>query len=286
MKEIPGMTIGESNETYHACDDDSFSDVKIILKSPELYRKHKDGLIPVERKDAWDVGTAVHDRILEPHKTSKLRLVGRYYNGAKKSGKKFKKKVDKRGLTLMSVSNSTTVRNCVSAIVKSNAFKLFNEGDAEVTWRASNGQGVRMQCRTDWICHDAPAGLEAFGIYAGDRYVADLKTTQNLDDWMSESRWKNPLTGDLLYAGQQEFYTPIIDSILRSAKLGKIDAWVFVVVEKKEPFRVGVISAPNNARERARMIINYALGEIAERNKSGDWSDERISGVFTPEINI
>lgn len=286
MKQIPGMIIGETNEAYHANNEyNSFSDIKKLIHSPELYKKHIDGLLSNEHKDAWDIGNAVHTAILEPSKLGEYCFVDETFNGAKKEGKALKAECEKDGRKLLNAANSKIYEQCVGSILSHNVINLFTEGEPEVTFRVGSAN-LKLQCRTDWICHSAPAGLEEFGIEAGERYVADLKTTRSIDDWLSDKKWKNPLTNDLFYAGQEAFYTPVIDSVLMAADMGRVDKWLFVVVEKQEPFRVAVISTPQNVREDASNKVSLALIKLIDHTKANQWTDERLNGVYEPEIAI
>jgi hypothetical protein len=284
--EIPGMILNEPNAVYHARKDCvSFSDLKKLIHSPELYRKHMDGLLPSEHKDAWDVGNAVHTAILEPDKIGEYYFTDGTYKGSTKEGKAIKSECVEKGITLLNASNSSTALRCVKALKESHAIRLFEHGDPEVVFRVE-GSNLKLQCRTDWICHKAPAGLEAFGINEGERYVADLKTTRSVSDWMEEARWKNPLTNDLLYSGQEAYYTPIIDSVLNAAGIGMVDKWVFVVVEKEEPNRVAVIRTSKDVLLDAESKVNNALVRLIDRNKLNEWTDERLDGVYEPQIYI
>jgi len=289
--ELPGITYDEPNAVYHANEEyNSFSNVKTAMKGPELYKKTSDGLITVERKDAWDIGNVVHEQILEPEKPSEFVLTDpSYADMVTKDKTAYTKKLNleckESGKKLLNLTNSDTARECVKAIRNDPANALFKQGDAEVTFRFET-RNFKFQCRTDWICHSAPAGLEGFGIEEGMRYVADLKTTQSVDDWMNEARWKNPLSNEFFYAGQEAFYTPIIDRILSDGGHGKIDKWVFVVVEKKEPFRVGVFATPDYVLEWATGEVNEAINNLVNRKNTGNWKDERLDGVYEPAIYL
>ncbi len=239
MSEFPtisGLIRNEPNAVYHLNEALSFTKLKKFMRSPELLHS-KDTL----SSDALDIGSAVHERILEPERPACYALAPSTYNGSTKEGKEFKKKTEANGQILINKSNSEIVTGCVQALIHSPALSLFQQdyGEAELTWRV--GGSFSAQCRTDWFCWNAPKGLEAFGITQGERYVADLKTTANLDDWFAESKWRNPLTSDLFYAGQEKFYGDIISNVLYRAGQSLPQHWLFVVVEKRAPHRVAVI---------------------------------------------
>lgn len=285
--ELPGLMRTENNSEYHSNPALSFTGLKTFIKSPELFDKKQRGELEEEHKDEWDIGSAIHERILEPDRMPEYRLVSKYYNGAKKSGKKFKKKLDALGITLLNAKNSQIVRDCVSSLKDKPLMALLDpaHGEPELSWRIG-ADGFSVQCRSDWFCWSAPAGLEEFGIQEKARYVVDLKSCRDLDDWFSDSKWKNPLINDLLYAGQEKWYLDIINNVLKSGRRRGVDEWLFVVVEKKEPFRCAVIRTPDNARNCASNIVRHALGDLFSRMESGDWKDARTVGVYEPEISI
>lgn len=279
---MKGKILNESNEAYHSNECISFSNLKLLLESPELFKKHIDGLLPKEEKDEWRIGNYVHCKTLEPEKASKYRLTSRYYNGAKKSGKKFKRKVSAAGCELLNAKNSAIAKGCCNALKsRPDVMELFDHGEGEVTWRL-NGDLFGVQCRTDWFCDESPVDIDSFGIKAGQSYALDLKTTADLDAWFSDSIYRNPLLGKLFYAGQEAFYRPIIDCIRNKP----LDKWLFVVVEKSEPFRVAVIKAPSDVLKSARNKIEITLDEIAGRMKDNDWETKSLKSTITPEINL
>lgn len=283
--ELPGMIFNESNSDYHANKAVSFSNLKTLIKSPELFKKDVlDGLIEHESKDAWDIGNAVHCEILEPHKfDAEYKFAPEGYKGTTKEGKALKAECVEKGITLLNAANSIIAKNCIASL-KANAdiMKLFAQGDPEITWRKSY-EAFSVQCRTDWFCHSAPAGLEMWGVNEGDAYVPDLKTTRNLDDWLSDSRWKNPLTNDLFYSGQDAYYRGVMENIV---EFDKPLHFLFVVVEKAEPFRSHVFKSPEEVFNWANDTVTYAITDLISRNKSNDWTDERLNGIYEPFIYI
>jgi hypothetical protein len=279
---MKGQILNESNEKYHSNRAVSFSDIKKLMHSPELFKKHIDGELPREHKYEWDIGSAVHEAILEPNKRPEYYLTCSDYNGSTKEGKALKAEVEAKGQKLLNASNSETALNCINALLNNPCMALFKHGEPEVSWRIG-GDKLKVQCRSDWICTDAVEDIPEYGIKKGDCYVVDLKTCRSIDDWMSESRWKNPTTNDLFYAGQEQFYTQIIDTVL--AQEGKkVDKWLFVAVEKSEPYRVGVFSLSQEIKNKARNRVDVALQELYERSESGNWSDSRLVGSHEIEV--
>lgn len=139
-----------SNEEYHA-DPDSISSsmLKLILDSPELfYKKYILKNLKQDHNDAFDVGTAIHMRILEPEEYTKKIT---FYSGTRR-GKiwdEFKKNNETK--LILGDIQKLQIDTMYDAFIKSDLGpKLLSNGKAELSL-FTNIQDTSIRVRADFI---------------------------------------------------------------------------------------------------------------------------------------
>lgn len=260
-----------TNETYHARPELSASNIKMLLKNPYEF------INPVRRESkAFALGSAVHKMILEPHEfddeffVSDLRVkteltllpsgakIGLYPkevltpSGAVSTSKAakeiistllkdadalatpkelavfnlFRKNKDK---TLLSSSDYELCKQMTDAVMSHAECKLFlSDGTAESS-HFSEIDGVDVKCRPDYYRED-------LGI------IIDVKTCQDAspDSFLKDA-------ANFGYYVQAAFYMDVLRSLGKPAH-----KFMFMAVEKKEPFMVGLYELDYTALEHGK----------------------------------
>jgi exodeoxyribonuclease VIII len=143
------------------------------------------------------------------------------------------------------------------------ALLLGMAGEAETThmWTEPT-TGLQCKCRPDWISEDG-------GI------VVDLKTTEDASPRefrRSIAKWR--------YHVQAGWYMAGIEAAYGKRPSG----FIFIAVEKKPPFAVGVYAADEQMIERGYETAMRDLQTLAECKASGRWPaySDRIEPISLP----
>lgn len=171
-----------TNEEYHSDPDSlSSSGLKLILDSPEMfYKKYILKDVKKEHNDNFDVGTAIHARILEPEEYAKNIV---YYSGTRR-GKvwdEFKKIHD--GKMILGDIQKLQIDTMYDAFIKSEIGpKLLSNGDAELSL-FTDLHGIDIRVRADFIDSDR-------------KIIFDLKsTTGNITEEKFQKMVENKFYG-------------------------------------------------------------------------------------------
>ena len=189
-------------------------------KNPLLYRRKQLGLVAEAERPAYQIGRAVHCRVLEgAEEFARRYAVGGPVNP--KTGKCYG--ADTRAYAEWAATiGKPAVSDDVAALCErlalavhdhAEAAALLADGQAEGVIRAEYG-GLPCQIRIDWT-HP-------------ERGIVDLKSIDDLD-------WFEVQARSFGYAHQLAFYRAIV-----AAVTGVKPAVHVVAVEKQEPHRVGV----------------------------------------------
>jgi len=179
-----GLYENLSNEDYHKDDGAlSSSRIKLILQSPELYfKKYISKETKNETNDAFDVGTAIHMRILEPIEYEKNI---RFFTGTRR-GKVWDefKKANEGKLILGDIQKMQIDRMYDSFIKSELGPQLISGGKAELSlFTKLEGQSIKT--RADYIT------------FGPEYKIFDLKSTSGI---INEEKFKYNLESKLYLA--------------------------------------------------------------------------------------
>ena len=231
--------IQESSSEYHANPAISHSKLESFRRRPALYHKRyiAKTIEAEEPSAAFRVGSAAHCSVLEPAEWSKRYAVKpEGIDRRTKDGKEKWAQFEQlhTGKIIIDQDEATTVLKLTDAVRQNPlAEQLLARGVPEATWRT--GGSMPLQCRSDWF---NPDGCE---LTEGRAYVADLKTVESLDD-ETFSNFERAVFR-FGYHRQAGFYLPLITELWTKP----VFDFVFIVVEKCEPFGVAVFKLTDDA---------------------------------------
>ena len=210
-----GIYVDISNADYHAHPAISNSYLSRLDKCPAAAK------VPQESTAAMTFGSAAHCHVLEgAEEFNKRYAVAPVCDKRTTAGKAIfaEFQAQNGGKEILSVADANTIL-AISKAVKAHPFaaKLLAEGKAEqsVFWQ-DDSTGMQMKCRPDWLTN---CGV-----------VVDLKTTTDA----SEHAFTRSVTG-YGYHRQAALYLDGLNAIGE-----QYDTFVFIAVEKEEPYRVEV----------------------------------------------
>lgn len=243
----PGIYSGIPNEAYHAGPGISKSGLwDLLTKSPAHY-----AFAPREEKNHFNLGEAGHIAVLEPEEFEK-----RVYRGPDdRRGNKWKDAQEFcqiEGKTLLTSSDydkALMIRDTVHANPMLNS--LISSANSLVEQSA-----YWIDPETGLLCRVRP-DLRRPDL----KIIVDLKTTasaQRRDFQASVAKYG--------YHAQEAFYT---DGM---AALGEqVDGFIFIAVEKKDPFCLAVYELEPAAVDRGRVKIREALAKYSECKRADTW---------------
>ncbi len=269
MPPPPSFATVEKEEPYHfrskIGEVMSSGMLKKFRQCPYAYHLAVTGQTKEKDSAAFRFGRAVHKIVLEGHQAfNKAYAIGGPMND--KTGKSFgvgtkahdawliengyrKDQVinDDEADVLITMANSVRKHAVTSA--------LLDFGWPELVIRADL-HGVPCQIRMDWLTHDAE----------GNYLIVDLKTVDDMQFFESDARRYG-------YLNQIAFYRDVFQS-----RTGLPVNFSFIVVEKKEPFRVGVWQFPIEIIDLFSHENKIALENFKACQVTGEWP----TGYETP----
>jgi len=257
------------NADYHAHPAISKSHLDLIARSPLHYwARYIDPkrVIP-EPTPAMRIGSAVHTHVLELHKWDTDYIVApdgldRRTKAGKEAWAAFE--AEANGRTVLSREDADLVMHMGRAVLghPAAALLLNMNGEAETThmWTEPT-TGLQCKCRPDW--------LTKHGI------MVDLKTTEDASPRefrRSIAKWR--------YHVQAGWYTAGLEAAGNTKPAG----FIFIAVEKKPPFAVGVYAADEQMIDRGYQSAMRDLQTLAECKASGRWPaySDRIEPISLP----
>jgi exodeoxyribonuclease VIII len=253
----PGIHLNLSNEDYHVGPGISKTGLwTIATKTPAHYRFG-------ERKDtaAFDLGTAAHLALLEPHE----------FEGQVVSGPE-----DRRGNKWKDAELQVAAQGGIllTAGDYDKALRIRDSGERNATLRdlrrgaLIEASGYAIDHETGMLCRCRP---DAYNASAG--VILDLKTTT---DGGREAFSR--AAANFGYHMQEAFYTDVwraaglIDRRAQGqAFQGRVDAFIFVVIEKTAPFLVSCYELSPSAVDEGREQYKRALATYAECARTDAW---------------
>ena len=234
-----------TNLEYHQRPEVSKSDIDLLLKSPYHFKnKH---LFREETK-SFDIGSAVHSLVLEPHLFNEEFAIAPICDRRTKEGKETYNNfvAESEGKTVLSNDDFLLCNSMAESVHNQKATNVFlRDGVAEYSY-FSEFEGVPVRCRPDYY-------NEKLGV------VVDLKTTID-----SGHKGFMSSVGKFNYHIQVAFYSDVMKSLGMP-----VNKFLFVAVEKKSPHMVGFYELDHVAIEEGQRKYKEAL-ELYKKCKDDD----------------
>lgn len=235
-----------SNEAYHLDSAISASAVKTVAQKSIAHWRYG------QRKAsaAFDMGTAVHTLVLEPHMAKTVWCGPETRRG--KEWTERKAEADANGAVLLPEGEYQQARDIAEAVrANKDAASLLSGGSLRVeasVFAHDALYGLDLRCRPDGWRQDIDM-------------LIDLKTTV---DASPEGFAKQ--VAQLGYHLQDAFYRRVM-----ALEGYNIDRFVFIAVEKEPPFAVGVYELDWASLEEGEAAVRAALEKIERAQKSGSY---------------
>mgnify|MGYP003336094865 FL=1 len=258
------------NADYHAHPAISKSHLDLIARSPLHYWARfldPKRVIP-EPTPAMRIGSAVHTHVLELNKWDVEYTVApdgldRRTKAGKEAWAAFE--AEANGRTVLSREDADLVMHMGRAVLghPAAAMLLGINGEAETTHMWTDATtGLQCKCRPDWISEDG-------GI------LVDLKTTEDSSPrefQRSIAKWRYHVQAGWYMAGVEAAYGT------------RPSGFIFIAVEKKPPFAVGVYAADEEMINRGYEIAMRDLQKLAECMAANSWPSysHRIEPISLP----
>jgi hypothetical protein len=260
MTTLTGIHLAMPELEYHARPELSSTEARLILETPARYRWKKDHPPLVAASKKFDIGSAVHSKVLGTGYEAVMipdDLLAS--NGAisTTAAKEFVEHVRAEGKIPLKRADFEPIDHAAeSVLAHAGARAVFNQpGAGEVSVFATDPTtGVAVRARFDFLPPTA-------GLGSPSRIAADLKTTID-----ASPKGFTKAIASYGYDVQHAWYTDTLrfDS-------GEDAEMVFVAVEKTEPYLVGVYQLPTIWKEMGRTKAAHARRTYAECMESGVW---------------
>lgn len=248
-----GLVLGMPEDEYHGGPEFSSSAAKEILKTPANYKHvYIDG--HREEKKAWDIGTAIHTKVLGTGQhavafpTEVLSAAGAANTNAARA---WRAKQEAAGLIVVKQAELDQINAAAEAVLADPAARLVLEQDfhPEASMFATDpATGIRLRCRFDILT-------------TSHRYGGDLKST---DD--ASTRAVQRAVMRFKYHVQREFYV-FIAQLLGIELVG----FPFIFVEKTRPHLVSVWEFDEDLREMGKREAEHARELLLRCTESNIW---------------
>lgn len=257
----PNGLVEIENDAYHAGPGISKSHLDSIAedcgKTPlhYWYKYINPDRVREEPTAAMVLGTAIHTAILEPD-TLQARVVPgldipRRSNADKAEWASFEAaNAGKIILPAESYQDVLAMRDAVHRHPV--AGPLLRDGKSEQSFYATDPEtGELIKCRTDWMANSG-------------EFIIDLKSTEDA----SPAHFAKSVA-NFRYHVQQPWYEDILDILY-----GEHPAyWMWLAVEKKPPYAVGIYYLPPEAVRLGGMLARRDLNRIIECKRMDSWPD-------------
>lgn len=240
-----GIYHGLSADDYFKANRINCSGLKLINQSP-LHYKHS---LEQQREEtqAMKIGSAVHCAVLESSEFEKRYIVmPDGIDRRTKEGKALCAEMEESGKIILS-ANDYKMIDGIAQSVKSHesASKLLGNGRPEMTV-FTEIDGVPAKCRIDWYRSNV---------------IVDLKTTEDASlDGFQRSVAKYG------YHSQSAWYLDCCESLNIPAQ-----HFIFIAVEKTEPYAVGVYELDSASIEVGRTLNQRALDKYRQCLETNNW---------------
>lgn len=248
-----GLVLGMDEEVYHGGPEFSSSAAKEILKTPAHYKHvYIDG--HREKKKAWDIGTAVHSKVLgvgADTVTCPPELLASNGAMSTKAAKEWRAEQEDAGHIVVTAAEQAQVNAMAESVLGHELARGWLElpGHAEASMFATDPEtGLQLRCRFDYLPDDA-------------RGSVDLKTTLDASPNGFAKR-----AHDLGYHVSRAHY-------LHTAALAghPRKEMVFIAVENKAPYLVAVYQLALPFAERGERRARHARQLLVQCRETDSW---------------
>jgi len=256
-----------SNDDYHAGPGISKSRLDAIApemgKTP-LHYWHK-YLNPERQREEPTVdmvmGTAIHTAILEPDLLSQTVVAGldipRRSNADKAEWAAFE--AANAGKIILPAESFQTVLSVRDAVHRHPvAGPLLRDGKAEQSFYTTDkATGELIKCRMDWMANSG-------------EFILDVKSTKDA----SPAEFTRSVA-NFRYFVQRPWYEDILDDLYGEHP----PYWMFLAVEKKPPFAVGIYYLEAHDVSLGRRLARRDLNRILACQQANHWPDHATEAV-------
>jgi PDDEXK-like domain of unknown function (DUF3799) len=258
--DLKGIVRDLPEAEYHARPELSSTEARLLLQSPAKYRWKKDHPPLIEPSKKFDLGTAVHTRVLgvgEPVAVIPEEMLASNGAASTKAAKEFIADARTKGLVPLKQSDyEPTVQAAESVLAHPTARALFNQpGAAEVSVFATI-DGVDVRARFDFLPDQGERR----------RVAVDLKTTIDASVNAFEKT-----VASYGYDVQRAWYLDALDEAEGPMPHGLEPELLFVAVEKEPPYLVAVHQLPTQWAEMGRVKAAKAREIFAECTANNQW---------------
>ena len=258
---MASVSYNQPDASYRREPGENQSHLKHILKSPAHYQASK------KRRFAasvfMDIGSALHCKVLEGDEEFLLRFIQKpeELSLATKEGKEWK--AANKNKTILSNNDKDmawgSVHGMTESLRKLDWFKWdqpdyrkFNE--LSIYWEA---EGVECKARLDRL------------VDLGDELlVLDLKTTDSIEPSVFEKK----VAGGMNYIFQAAWYAEAAEMAYK-----KPARFVFVAIERSNPWSVGVFEVSDEMMLEGRIQINEARKRLVDCRRRKKWPAPEIT---------
>jgi len=247
-----------TNDEYHRGPGISKSHLDAIANASPRHYWHRYLNPDRERQEptaAMIMGTAVHSAVLEPDLFTKEVIESPDFDRRTKVGKaeyEAFQQANKGRIVLAPEDFATCLAIRDAVHMHPVAAGLLQGGRAEQSFYAVDKEtGELIKCRTDYM-HDSGA------------MIVDLKTTED-----ASPNGFGKSAANFRYPIQTAWYNGVLDAAFGEHP----ETWVFLAVEKKPPYAVGIYFMEPDTLARAEIAARRDFLRIVEHRRSGDWPD-------------
>lgn len=245
----------EPIKDYHSRPEISRSDLFQLTKTPKYFKWYIDNKNKSNKKTpALIFGSAFHKAVLEPDGFGSEFAVLPQCDRRTKEGKAIYSEFESysKDKQIISADDFNTITGMMNSVFEEKyAVALLKNAEIEKShYFIDDFTGVKCKCRPDAISTIGEKSL-----------IIDLKSTQHsdTDTFMRESVKYG-------YDLQAYMYTYGLEKIT-----GKHHDFVFIAVEKEEPYMINILQADEYMLKRGEMLFRELIGIYADCLKTGNW---------------
>lgn len=250
MSDLQGIVHDLPDHVYHSRPELSSTQARLLLDSPAKYKYSLTH--PQPHKDAFDLGTAVHTKVLG---TGSQTVVLDFPDFRTKAAREARDEAREAGLVVISPAQSEQVDGMAEAVLAHPTGRVLFEqaGHAEASVFATDlNTGVDLRARFDFLPD----------LNATNPVAVDLKTTAKA---ASEAEFTKTVA-NFQYDVQDMHYEHTL-ALATGAEI----PFVFVVVETEAPYLVAVHQLPLIWREMGAAKARRAREIYAECMATSEW---------------
>lgn len=245
-----GIVHGMSDATYHSRPELSSTEARLLLQSPAKYRWRKDNPPLIDDSPKFDIGKAVHAKVLGQGAEVVVVDADDWRTKAAREARENARALGKAPLLTREFEAVNAMAESVLAHPTARAL-LTQPGDTEVSVFA-DVDGVPVRARFDFLPDRSDKRTVA----------VDLKTCMDASKRGFESS-----VAKYEYAVQRAWYVDAYETVT-----GEHDTeMIFVAVEKTAPYLVAVYQLPVTWAERGHEMSIKARKSWAECTAAGEW---------------